>query len=305
MLQKNHFQFQKRYLKCSLFYSFLIFFLNSCEEVINVELLEAETRLVVNGLVRVDPRQEFVPIEIRVTETSNFFDENTVTQLESAEILVGESDPDDPFSTSFGVIVLNEMEPNSGIYIANGGLRTEFLTRNTEFFLIIEHKGKRYAAQTFYQSTVPIENIEQEDGVSNNNEEVELKITITDVPEEKNYYVFDFGEGEFATLDDQFINGQKFEFSFFPERNLNEGEELEVSILGSDQGFFNYIDLLVEQTENDEGVFETPSATTRGNVFDVTGLDNIEIFDNVGRPDEFALGYFAVVEEFKSSIIIE
>ena len=83
------------------------------------------------------------------------------------------------------------------------------------------------------------------------------------------------------------------------------GETLEVSILGAEQQFFNYIDLLVEQTENDGGVFETPAATVRGNMFDVTGLDNIEIFDNVGRPESFALGYFAFVEEAKASLVIE
>ena len=72
-----------------------------------------------------------------------------------------------------------------------------------------------------------------------------------------------------------------------------------------DQQFFNYMDLLVEQTEDTGGIFETPSGTVRGNMFDVTGLDNIEIFDNAGRPESFPLGYFAVVQEFKQTLIVE
>ena len=289
----------------SVVFGLIVFILLGCEDVIEVDVPEPETRLVVNGIVTIDIEQEFAPLEIRVTESSSFFEENTIAQLESAVLLVGERDPEDPFNTGFGRIDLIEAQSNSGVYVANGGLRTEFLNVNTEFFLIVEHKGKRYAGQTFYSPTVQIDNLEQGNETLFDENDVEIKITITDVPESKNHYVFDFGQGEFLALNDQFIDGQQFEFSYFPERDLVSGEELEVRILGADQQFFNYIDLLVEQTENNGGVFETPAATVRGNMFDVTGLDNIEIFDNVGRPESFALGYFAVVQEYKESIVIE
>lgn len=291
----------------------ITFLITSCEDVIDVELPIPETRLVVNGIVRVDPTQEFVPVEIRVTESSGFLEENTITQLESAVILVGERDPDDPFNSNFGTSVLVETEPGSGTYIpsyipgtdTDDRIRTEFLNANTEFFLVVEHKGRRYAGQTFYSPTVPIDNLEQGNETLFNEDETEMIVTFTDIAEQKNYYVFDFGFGNFLATDDQFIDGQEFTFSYFYDEELEPGLELEISLLGADQQFFNYIDLLVEQTENDGGIFETPAATVRGNMFDVTGLDNIEIFDNVGRPDSFALGYFAVVEESKRSITIE
>ena len=285
----------------------------SCEDVIDVELPIPETRLVVNGIVRVDPTQEFVPVEIRVTESSGFFEENTITQLETAVILVGQRDPDDPFSRNFGTSVLVESPAGSGVYIpsyipgtdTDDRIRTEFLNANTEFILVVEHKGRRYAGQTFYSSTVPIDSIEQGDGTLFSGDEKELIVTFTDVPDEQNFYVFDFDFGNFLGVDDQFIDGQEFTFSYFYDEELIAGTELEVSILGADQQFYNYINLLIEQTENDGGIFETPAATVRGNMFDVTGLDNIEVFDNVGRPDSFALGYFAVVEESKSTLTIQ
>ncbi len=43
----------------------------------------------------------------------------------------------------------------------------------------------------------------------------------------------------------------------------------------------------------------------RGNIFDITDLDNIDLFDNVEQPEVFPLGYFAIVEEFKQTITIE
>ncbi|KPM33708.1 Hypothetical protein I595_614 [Croceitalea dokdonensis DOKDO 023] len=286
---------------------------SSCEDVIEVNLLEPETRLVVNGIVRVDMAEEFVDVQIRVKESSIFFEENTITQLESAVILIGQANEEDPFDLNFGTSVLVETNPGSGIYVpsyipgtdTDDRIRTEFLNENTEFFLVIEHKGNRYAAQTLFSPTVPIDGITQGNETLFNQEETEVVVTFTDIPEQENYYVFDFGFGNFLEVNDEFTDGQQFTFSYFYDERLQPGTRLEISILGADQQFFNYIDLLLEQTENNGGVFQTPAATVRGNIFDVTGLDNVNIFDNVQRPNDFALGYFAVVQEFKQTIIIE
>lgn len=285
----------------------------SCEDVVDVELQTTEPRLVVNGLLRVDLSQEFVPVEIKVTETTNFFDDNVPTSLDdNATIVYGQPNPDAPeILENGGTSSLAETEPGSGIYVPDPSfdddqrIRTSNVFPNTVFVLIMEHKGRRYAARTPFSMVVPIGNLEQGDETLFDEDDVEIKITISDIEDIDNYYVFDFGEGEFLALDDQFIDGQEFEFSYFPQRDIEVGEELEVGILGADLQFFNYMDLLVEQTQDDGGVFETPAATVRGNVFDVTGLDNDLLFDNVNRPDAFPLGYFAVVQEFKESIIIE
>ena len=285
----------------------------SCEDVIDVELQTTEPRLVVNGLLRVDVNQEFVPVEIRVSETTDFFEDNVPTQLDdNAIIFYGQPNPDSPdIIDNLASSSLTELEPGSGIYVpdpsfdADQRILTSNIYPNTVFILVMEHKGRRYASRTPFSTTVPIDNLEQGTETLFDDDDKELKITITDTPDIDNYYVFDFSEGEFLALDDQFIDGQEFEFSYFVERDLESGEEIEVSILGADQEFFNYMDLLVEQTEDNGGVFETPAATVRGNIFDVTGLDNNLLFDNVNRPDAFPLGYFAVVQEFKRTIVIE
>ena len=300
----------KRFL---VFFGSIVFALVGCEDVIDVELQDTETRLVVNGLLRVDFSEEFVPVEIRVSETTNFFDDNVPTQLDdNAVIFYGQPNPDAPeILNNFASSSLTELDPGSGVYVPDPSfdgdqrIRTSSILPNTVFILIMQHKGRRFAARTPFSFAVPIDNLEQGDDTLFDEDDVELKITITDTPDVENYYVFDFQEGDFLALDDQFIDGQEFEFSYFPERDLEVGEELEVSILGADQQFFNYMDLLVEQTQDDGGVFETPAATVRGNVFDVTGLDNNLLFDNVNRPDDFPLGYFAVVQEFKRNITIE
>ncbi len=295
------------------YYIILFFLIVSCEDVIDVELPPTESRLIVNAVFRVDITQEFIPVSVRVTETTDFFGEPQVTELENAIIFYGIPNPDAPeILENGGSSSLAETNPGSGIYGPDPTfdndqrIRTSIGTRpGTVFILIIQHKGRRYAARTIYSPVVPIDSIEQGTETLFDEDDIEVLVTFTDTPEIDNFYVFDFDFNEFLALDDQFIDGQEFEFSYFYDKNLESGDEVEISILGADQQFFNYMDLLIEQTEDTGGVFETPAATVRGNVFDVTGIDNDALFDNVERPENFPLGYFAVIQEFKQSLTIE
>jgi len=303
--------------KAFIFISFL-FLLFSCEDVIDVELAPSDSKLVVNAVFRVDVTQDFIPVSVKVTETNGFFEENTVTQLDgNATLLYGVPDPNDPNTLDLiveggGTSSLAEVTPGSGIYEPDPTfdddqrVSTSLATRpGTVFILILQHKGRRYAAQTVYSPVVPIDALEQGDETLFDEDDIELLVTISDRPDEDNYFIFDFDFNEYLALDDQFIDGQQFQFSYFYEKELLPGDAAEVSILGADLEFFNYMDLILVQTEDAGGVFETPAATVRGNVFDVTGIDNSEIFDNVERPDNFALGYFAVVQEFKRTFVVE
>ena len=81
--------------------------------------------------------------------------------------------------------------------------------------------------------------------------------------------------------------------------------DISISLLGVNESFFNYMNQLIVQSGGDQGPFQTPSATVRGNIINVTDIDNINSFDNVENSDNFALGYFAVCETFTDTIVIE
>ncbi len=287
-----------------------IFLFTSCEDVVDVELPETEPQLIVDGLLRVDKSQEFVDVRIKMRETSNFFEDNPPTQVESAVIAYGVPNAFGEFE-DFAFSSLTEEEPGTGIYVPDPNfpsdqrIRTESAQSGAVFALQVTHKEKTYYARTEYAPTVPIDDLQQGDDTLFNEDEIEVIVTFTDPPLQNNYYVFDFGFGNFQVVEDQFFQGQQFQFSYFYDDNLGTGRDVSVSILGANQDFYDYMDLLVEQTMEDGGVFDTPVATARGNVFDITGLDNIDVFDNVERPNDFALGYFAVVQEFTSSLTIE
>ena len=86
---------------------------------------------------------------------------------------------------------------------------------------------------------------------------------------------------------------------------MNTDKTINIGLLGADESFYNYMNQIIVQSGGDQGPFQTPAATVRGNIINITGIDNSDIFDNVGRNDNFALGYFAIVQEYKESIVID
>lgn len=285
-------------------------FLTGCEEVIEVSVPEEPPRLIVNGLIRVDVQEPFVPVRIALTESSSFFDEIPVTQAENILIQVerfdGEGNLIDTFTSS-----LAEESPGSGVYIPDPDatfdqrIPTVLLNENVRFTLQLKHRDRQYLAQTWYQTVVPIDFLLQGRATLFEGDETEVIVAFTDPPGRGDYYLFDFGSALYLVTEDTFYDGQFFQFSYFYEDPIAPGTEIEVGIMGTDLNFYNYMDLLIEQSGDSQGPFQTPVATVRGNVVDVTGLDNQDRVDNTDRPGVFPLGYFAIIQEQRKTLIIQ
>ncbi len=282
----------------------------SCEDVIEVEVPSEPPRLLVQGLIRVDEGEAFIPVRIALKETNSFFEELPVTQAENVVISVDRFDPDGNLIESF-TSSLAEESPGSGIYIPDPDatfdqrIPTVFLDENVRFTLQLRHKERQYLAQTNYVPVVPIDFLVQGRATLLEGDETEVIVAFTDPPVVRNYYLFDFGPGQFLVTEDTFYQGQFFQFSYFYEDPIEPGTELRISILGADLSFYNYMDLLIGQSSDQQGVFQTPVATVRGNVVDVTGLDNVDRVDNADRPDVFPLGYFAIVQEHVRTLTVQ
>lgn len=288
----------------------LFLVLISCEDVIDVEAPTTEQRLNVNALIRVDISQAFIPIEVKVSLTNNFFEEIPITEAESIVILADEVDEN-------GIVInsrsssLSEKEPNSGIYTPDPNfssdqrIPTNILNKNILFSLLIRHEGRAYFAQTRYVPTAPIDTILQGNATLFEGDETEVIVTFIDDFERDDFYLFDFDFNEFLVTEDKFYKGQQFAFSYFYDRTFESGRQIDISILGVDKNFYNYMDQLIVQSGDTQGPFQTPAATVRGNIFDVTDLDNSDVFDNVDQPNLFPLGYFAIVQEYKRTLTIK
>lgn len=300
----------KRYIFLLLVVTFFV----SCEDVIEVELPENDTRLIVNGVIRVDETQEYLPIEITVLESSSFFESNTIASLESAIIYYGTPNLDAPeILEGGGVSNLAELPPGSGLWVPDPSFDSDQrisvsnINEGDVFQLILNTGEERYFATTTYVKSAPIDSLEQGTETLFSGDETEVIVTFTDNGERDDFYILDFDFNEFLVTEDEFYQGQTFVFSYFYDSDfeLNSNAIINISLLGADESFYNYMTQIIVQSGGDQGPFQTPAATVRGNIINVTGIDNTEVFDNVERTDNFALGYFAVVQEYKESIIID
>lgn len=285
-----------------IFYYFLVIVVFvACEDVIDVETPSDSPRLIVDAMIRIDTSQETTPVAIRVTTTTSFFEDPLPAKLNQIYLSV---DGDT-------AIHLFELEPGSGIYQPSNDeveateIVTQYLVNSEEILLAISHQGQNYLAFTKYVPAVPITSLEQGEGTLFSGDVTEVIVTFTDNPNQDNYYLFDLDFGEFLVTEDTFFNGQEFQFSYFYDGELSPNQEIQISLIGVDAAFYNYMDQIIVQSSGGQGPFETPVAAVRGNIINVTEIDNIDFYDNVNQPNNFALGYFAVVQTFSDRITIQ
>lgn len=300
-------------MKKFIFLLTILFFVG-CEDVIDVELPVNETRLIVNGVIRVDKSKEYVPVEIAVTKSSSFFEDNSIASLQSAIIYYGTPNPNAPEILEGGVVSnLTELVPGSGKWVPDPSfdsdqrIRVNNINEGDVFQLILNTGEEQFFASTTYVKSVPIDSLEQGDETLFAGDETEVIVTFTDDGKRDDFYILDFNFNEYLVTEDEFYQGQTFVFSYFYDADLalNSDSTIHISLLGADESFYNYMNQIIVQSGGDQGPFQTPAATVRGNITNITGIDNDQVMDNVARTNNFALGYFAIVQEFKKSIVID
>ncbi len=269
-----------------------------CEDVVDIDTPVTPPRLFIDALLRLDINETTTTIRVEAGTTSSFFDAVNPAELTNISLLNVDYEPSSALDQNF--VVFSEVSP--GVY--EGSKSTNFFTSG-ELQLFIEHEGQRYLARTEYVPGSPISSLEQGDDTLFSGNETEVEISFEDNGERDDFYLLDLDFGDYLVTEDEFYNGQTFNFSYFYDEEVEAGTEINISILGVDEQFYNYMNQITVQAGGDQGPFQTPSATVRGNIINITNIDNINSFDNVEDSNNFALGYFAVCQTFSDSIIIE
>jgi len=297
-------------MKKTLYLLFIISLFISCEDVVDVDLDAEPSRLIVDALIRVDTSQDLTEANIRVSLTSSFFGEIQPAEIENMQIQNEENGSFVSYEPVPGEPGLYRPFPTTASPVVDNMILTSFLTNpDTVYVFSVTYQGELFLARTSFIPTTPINDIVQGENILFDEDDTEVIISFTDTPNREDFYVFDFDFGEFLTVEDTFFEGQDFEFSYFYEGGdfpLVTGQEVTISILGADESFYNYMEQLITQSDlGGSGPFQVPVTTIRGNILNAEGIDNINVFDNVNRPNNFALGYFTIVQEFKNTISIE
>ena len=164
-------------------------------------------------------------------------------------------------------------------------------------------EGETYSAQETFMPVVPILEVYQSTEKFLP-EVLEVNFDFLDPVEEENYYYIKFKEQadtfpRLLDFKDEFVNGNLI--SVFNERQENEdinqveyapGDTVNMELIGISKRYYEYIQLLINQSESG-GPFDTTPVALRGNC------------TNQNDPNNFAYGYFRLTEVAKASYTFE
>ncbi|MCF7561721.1 DUF4249 domain-containing protein [Sabulilitoribacter multivorans] len=237
----------------------------SCEDVIDVDLKTSEPRLVIDASINwIKGTQGEIQL-IKLSLTAPYFDE-TIPAATGASVIVTDSN-----NNTFNFIE----EGSSGVYINDSFIPEIGATYN----LTINYNNEIYLASETLIPVVPIEFVEQKNDGGFAGDEVEIKAFYTDPGGIENFYFFEFiktstSAQNLEVYDDEFTDGNQI-FAFHSDETLEAGDELIIRNSGISQRYYEYLNILLQQTDDQSGdPFQTQPATVRGNCINQTNFSN-------------------------------
>jgi len=264
----------------------------SCTDVIDVEVQEDTTRLVIQASLDWEKGTAGNEQFVKLSTSTNFFETSSSTAITGASVSVINDTSGDEFVFA---------DQNNGMYATS-----DFVpVLNQSYTLEIVYNGETYTAKETLTPVTDITDLYQgrEDGFDD--EELELHVEFTDPEDEENYYLFRFQkEGdllpEFEVGDDEFINGNEIDTWYETEEDedtdkieaIQPGDVVTVEMYGVSEAYYNYMDILIDQIGG-VGIFSATPVAVKGNCINLT------------NPDNYAHGYFRVTQVVKGSYTFE
>jgi len=269
-----------------IYYSLFIILLSftSCEKVIDVDLSTSEPRLVIEASIQWFNGTTGNEQTVKLSTTTDYFS-SEIPPVTDAVVYITNSN-NEVFTFT------QDNEP--GIYKC----LTFSPVVNEAYTLTVIHDGETYTATEKLLDTPTVTRIEQDDegGILGN--ETEVKFFFNDLVNETNHYLVKINDPykvipEFGVIEDRFFENNEM-FGLYFSEDLKPGDTLKFTLNGVTLNYYNYMDILLEQTgTNNAGPFSTPTSTVRGNIVNQTDFDH------------FALGYFRLSKTEVSEYIIQ
>lgn len=262
--------------------------LTSCSDVIDVDVQEADSRLVIEASLDWEKGTTGNNQSIKLSESTPYFDTTTNTSVTNATVRV----VNDVDASEF---VFTHEE--NGVYSTNSFVPVI----NNSYTLEVIYEGETYTANETLVSVTDIIDINQsiEDGFDD--EELEVNVVFNDPEDEENYYLFKFQkQGDlFPSLEDgndEFVNGNEITWWYEKEEDedtdeieaFQPGDIVDISFFGISEAYQNYMSILIEQSDSG-GPFGVTPVPLKGNCINTTTSDN------------YAFGYFRLTQVVKTS----
>lgn len=274
----------KTYIK-PLYLIFCLVFI-SCEDVIDVNLSEGKTRLVIEASLDWEKGTSGNQQLIKLSTSSPYFQTNVNNEVTGASVKVTNNNTGAEY-------VFND--ENDGTYTISNFVPVIGHTYTLE----VVHNGETYTGNETLMSVPSITNVTQSVEGGFDDELLEVNIFYTDPVGEENFYLTKyFAEGDlfpvFEDMSDEFVNGN--EINDFWEKEDDEdanekpfeiGDKVSISLYGISQRYYNYIRLLIEQYDSGGDPFSSTAAQIKGNCINSSNQEN------------YPYGYFRVTQVVK------
>lgn len=253
-----------------------IFFFNSCEKVIDVDVPSIEPKLVIDASFEVlfDENPVVANTVVKLSLSADYFEDEIPTVSNATVFLTNLTDNS----------IINFSDVNSdGNYTPN----INFIPADDiEYELTIIYNNETYKGKATKIKSSPFKEVIQGDKTLFSGEEVEIKITFQDIPVIENYYLFDFDDNLFLSIDDRYFNGSEYNFSYFyRDEELELPKTVNIKISGITKEYYTYFEILVSQGgQEGGGPFQAVPSSLLGNIINTTNNAN------------FPLGYFHISE---------
>jgi len=255
----------------------------SCTDVIDVEVPEAAPRLVIEASLDWEKESTGKEQMIKLSLSTPYFENLNETAVTGASVKVIKNDDqtevvfidqnNGSYTTDQFVAVIDASYTLEVIYGNEVYLATEKMTPVTEITAVFQSK---------------------ENGFDKN--ALEVNVEYVDPEDIENFYLIKFQRrGDLLPtlfdMKDEFTDGnlmtifyEKFDDEDSGETEFRPGDVVDISLLGISEQYYNYINLLIEQSGGPGGPFTTIPAEIKGNCFNITS------------PDNYSFGYFRLSE---------
>ena len=268
----------------------LLVFFTACTDVIDVEVPSEEPRLVIEASINWEKGTSASNQTIYLSKSTPFFETNGNVPVSGASVVITNNNDGSIFEFN---------DQNDGSYTTSNFIPV----LNDNYTLEVMSEGETYSAQETFMPVVSILEVYQSTDKFLP-EVLEVNFDFLDPAEEENYYYIKFKEQADAfprLLDfkDEFVNGNLI--TVFNERQENEdinqveyapGDTVNMELIGVSKRYYEYIQLLINQSESG-GPFDTTPVALRGNC------------TNQNDPNNFAYGYFRLTEISKATYTFE
>jgi hypothetical protein len=250
-------------------------FFSSCEKVIDVDLDTAPPKLVIDAAIKWTKGTIGNEQKIKLSTTTDYFS-NTIPAVSGATV----------FITDAANNVFNFTETaGTGVYLCSNFAPV----LNGNYVLTVVHNGETYTASETLKPVPAIDFIDQKNDGGFTGEDIEIKAFFTDNGATDDFYLFRFKASfsaipNYGVAEDKFFQGNQI-FGLYTHEDLETGQNIDISIAGISQRYYNYMNILTSIAGSNGGSpFQSPPATVRGNIV------------NVANEANFALGYFSLSE---------